>query len=80
MNRHLEAFARDFIYLHLLKCKDAEKHLFNQMYSPNNLKATPIEVSQRMGVKKLDWAMQQIERSLDKRGINVGSYTWDIQE
>ena len=66
MNQTLQKFARLYIKDGLNRCTDKEVSLFKRMYAKNQ--ETPKDkVVDDMPEEKLDWAMQQIDRTLEKR-------------
>ncbi len=69
MNDQLQEFARSMLKDGLLKLTDKQQHTFRMMYSPKRLDATIDEVVDGMHEDQLDWAMQQVERTLE--GINA---------
>ncbi len=65
MNKELESFARERLIYSLNRCTYCSRYIFNRMYSPKN-RFNPIEDTvAKMSVNKLDWAMQQVKRTLD---------------
>jgi len=66
MNNQLQKFARDQLKAGLAKLPESNQHFFKRMYSHENLDATICDVVDAMTEEKLDWAMQQVQRSLDK--------------
>jgi hypothetical protein len=46
-------------------CTDGEVHKFKQMYSPKNLDAPIDRVIKGISKSRLDWAMQQVCRTLE---------------
>ncbi len=66
MNKKLQSFGREFLKENLKKCNDAQQTIFKRMYSNGNLGLTIEEVVDRMPESKIDWAMQQVSRTLDK--------------
>ena len=70
MNNTLSLFAREKLKQELQKCTDAQIHLFKRMYSHNNLELPINEVVDNMPNEKLDWAMQQVERTLIKKATS----------
>lgn len=66
MNSQLEKFARDTLKSGLAKLPPAHQMLFKRMYSHKNLDLPIDDVVDKMPVDKLDWAMQQVKRGLDK--------------
>ena len=76
MNLELEKYAREYIRINIKKLKDAHIMIFKKMYSSKNLDANIDDVIDKMSVDKLDWAMQQVARSLIKEGIEI----WNFQK
>jgi len=69
MNERLQEFARQEIKNGLGQLPDDWQHRFKQMYWADaaTRRETPIDVVvDQMPPEKLDWAMQQIDRSLQK--------------
>ena len=66
MNTILEQFARKTIKEGLALCTDGERLTFNKMYSHKELDKDVDAVVDDMSMDKLDWAMQQVKRSVDK--------------
>ena len=66
MNKQLESFARKSLKEGLAQLPESNQMLFKRMYSHKNLEANVDDVVDGMPEDKLDWAMQQVERSLDK--------------
>lgn len=69
MNKQLQIFARRTLKEGLAKCTPDEHHIFRRMYSFKDLKKPIDEVVDGMDPDKLDWAMQQVQRTLDKKGL-----------
>jgi len=66
MNNELQAFARASLKDGLSKCTEGNQLMFKRMYSPKDLDKSICDVVDSMPVDKLDWAMQQVQRTLDK--------------
>ena len=64
MNEELESYARKQIRDGLAKLPDRMHLMFKRMYSPENLEADVYDVVATMPEDRLDWAMQQISRSV----------------
>jgi hypothetical protein len=89
MNEQLQRFARDSLKSGLAQLPEGSQLLFKRMYVPWALGiinerrkltdeelATPInEVIDKMPEDKLDWAMQQVERTLQKNELAGGIET-----
>jgi len=70
MNNQLQEFARKDLKDGLALLPESNQTLFKRMYSPENLDADIDTAVDNMPEEKLDWAMQQVQRSLDKlKGI-----------
>ena len=67
MNKQLRDFARKTLKENLALCSDGEVHRFKLMYSPKNVELDFRKVVDAMPKEKLDWAMQQVQRTLDQR-------------
>ena len=65
MNDTLSQFARGQLKRGLQKCSHAQILLFKRMYSYEGLELPINEVVDNMPDEKLDWAMQQIQRTLE---------------
>lgn len=66
MNKQLQAFARTELKEGLARLPEKQQLFFKRLYSHQNLEANINDVVNAMPVDKLDWAMQQVQRSLDK--------------
>ena len=64
MNNTLDKYARDELKAGLKKVSENMQLLFKRMYSHQNLNIDIDTVVDNMPAKKLDWAMQQVERSI----------------
>ncbi len=65
MNETLQAYARDELKKGLSRCVPTEIMLFKRMYSPTDTMKPINEVVDDMPYEKLDWAMQQVERTIE---------------
>lgn len=68
MNSQLSGFARQTLKEGLKKCTQEQQLFFKRMYSHKDLDKDISEVVDQIPDEKLDWAMQQIQRTLDKSG------------
>ena len=73
MNKTVSAFIRDRLKKGLSHLPEDSQHLFKRMYSPNNLEAPIEEVVDHMPDEKLDWALTQVEQSLQKQADELGN-------
>ena len=67
MNEQLQTHARDILKEGLAQCSDGEQLLFKRMYAHGNLDMSIDEVVNNMDTDRLDWAMDQVKRTLDKK-------------
>ena len=67
MNEQLQEFARGELKSGLMLLPEAAHLLFKRMYSPDDLSVHIYDVVDNMPEEKLDWAMQQVQRSIDKQ-------------
>lgn len=63
MNDKLRKFAKDYLKNELPKLSAKSINLFKRMYSHQNLDLDINDVVDNMPNEKLDWAMQQVERT-----------------
>jgi hypothetical protein len=66
MNDKIQQFARQELKDGLAQCTDAQQFMFKRMYSHGNLDLDIDQVVDNMPEEKLDWAMQQVQRTLGK--------------
>ncbi|MCK4446014.1 MAG: hypothetical protein KAW56_02925 [Candidatus Marinimicrobia bacterium] len=66
MNSQLEAYARQKIKEGLSKLSEGHQIIFKRMYSHENLKLPIDKVVDNMPKEKLDWALTQVQNSLNK--------------
>ena len=68
MNNMIREFAKDNLRNGLARCTEGQQLIFKKMYSPKDLSLPINELVNKMSDDKLDWAMQQVERTLKKSG------------
>ncbi len=67
MNSHLEKFARDTLKDDLAMCTVRQRYIFRRMYAHGHPTDLPMNVVvDDMPQDKLDWAMMQVKRTLEK--------------
>ena len=66
MNKQLENYARQKIKERLSKLPEGYQIKFKRIYSHENLKLPINEVVDKMRKEKLDWALTQVQNSLNK--------------
>ena len=67
MNSELQQFARNQLKIKLAKCTEKQQRFFKQMYAHGNLELSINDVIDKMDNDKLDWAMQQVQTTLNKK-------------
>ena len=67
MNDQLQKFARNSLKDSLTKLPENNQILFRRMYSHKNVNAKINDIIDAMPVDKLDWAMQQVQSTLDSK-------------
>lgn len=65
MNSKLEQFARAEIKKELAQCTLEQQLIFKRMYSHKNLELPIDEAVDAMPSDKLNWAIQQVERTVN---------------
>ncbi len=63
----MQKFARSTLLEGLNQLTKDHRRLFKRMYSHKNLEAPIEEVVANMPGDKLDWAMQQVQRTLEEK-------------
>lgn len=69
MNYYLNTYARMFLFNNLSKCNKKQVDLFRRMYFPHYTAITIENMSMQLPDEQLDWAMQQVAKTLDKDKI-----------
>lgn len=59
------AFIRAIIKDSLGDCTDSERLVFKRMYSPGGLDLSLAEIVDMISKRNLNWAMQQVHRTLE---------------
>ena len=67
MNNELQNFAKDYLKDNLAKCSVEQRYIFRLMYGYNKPELTINEIVDAMPEDKLDWAMDQVKRTLDNK-------------
>lgn len=67
MNDQLQNYARSALKEGLAQCTDGEQLLFKRMYSHGNLDLPIDKVVDLMPSDRLDWAMEQVQKTTDNR-------------
>ena len=66
----LKGFTREQLKSGLAQLPESNQRLFKQMYSHNNMELPIDKVVDNMLEDKLDWAMEQVQKTLNKRANN----------
>lgn len=66
MNEQLQQYARQNIKEGLNKCTEKQRYFFKRMYSHDDLESAMDDVVKGISVEQLDWAMQQVKRTVDQ--------------
>ena len=66
MNDQIQQFARQTLKDGLAQCTEGQCSLFKRMYSFKDQSLSIDAVVDRIPSEKLDWAMQQVQGTLDK--------------
>lgn len=64
MNQTISTFARNELKAGLSKCSETQQLLFKRIYSYKNIDLPINDVVDQMPNEKLDWAMQQVEKTI----------------
>lgn len=67
MNKSLQNYAKNTLKEGLAQCSMEQQLLFKRMYAHGNIEMSINDVVDKMEVEKLDWAMQQVQSTLDKK-------------
>ncbi len=67
MNNEIQQFARNSLKRKLGLCTEAEQLFFKRLYSFEDLSLSMGEVVDNMPSENLDWAMEQVQRTLDEK-------------
>lgn len=65
MNKQIENFARNTLKEGLAQCTEEQQLFFKRMYSHKNLEMPINDVIDGIETEKLDWAMEQVRRTLN---------------
>ena len=67
MNNDLQEYARKTLLEGLPQLEEKHRLLFKRMYSHENLDASIEDIVASIPEENLDWAMQQVQRTLDEK-------------
>ena len=74
-NETIKNAAKEMLKELLKECTDGQKLMFKRMYSHKNLELQINEAVDQMADDKIDWAMTQVERTVEnnrKKLLNAG--------
>lgn len=66
--KKLQDYAKSVLKDGLSQCTDAQQVMFKKMYAHNEMNKDINDIVDPLPEDKLDWAMQQVERTLRRRG------------
>ena len=66
MNETLKTAAKDILKNLLSECTEGQQMMFKRMYSHKNLELSINEAVDKMDESKLNWAITQCERTVEK--------------
>jgi hypothetical protein len=69
LNKKLSNYARNELLKGLSQCTEAQQHLFKRTYAGGKLELSIEKVVENMDDEKLDWAMVQIDNTINKNPI-----------
>ena len=70
MNRTMADFGRKKLKELLSQCTESQQLMFKRMYAHDNLDLPIGECVDQMDESKIDWAISQCERTVEKSNIN----------
>jgi hypothetical protein len=74
MNKTLSDFGRKTLKELLAQCTWEQQHFFKRMYSHKNLEASIDECVDNMDESKIDWAITQCEKTVEKNRKKIRDY------
>lgn len=69
MNTTIKNIAKKILKELLIECTDEQQLIFKRMYSHKNLELSINEAVDQMADNEIDWAMTQVERTVEKNRI-----------
>lgn len=70
MNETLKNIAKKILKDLLSQCTDGQQLMFKRMYCHKNLDLPINEAVDQMSDDKIDWAITQVERTVEKNKLN----------
>jgi len=71
MNEQLQNYARRTLKEGLAQTSNSQQLLFKRMYAHNNLNTPINKVVDNMKPDQLDWAMEQVKKTLKKNEVGI---------
>jgi len=71
MNKTLNSAAKEILKNLLVQCTEQQQLMFKRMYCHENLNATIDEAIEQMDENKIDWAITQVERTIEKNSLKI---------
>ena len=65
-NETLKSAAKKILIDLLIQCTEGQQRMFKRMYYPSGLDKSIEEAVEQMDSTKIDWAISQTERSIEK--------------
>ena len=75
MNNLLKETDKNYLKENLAKLPESNQHLFKQMYAKGKMDLDINTVIDNMDEEKIDWAMQQVKKTLEK--MTQAPTKWD---
>lgn len=69
MNTTIKNIVKKILKELLIECTDEQQLIFKRMYSHKNLELSINEAVDQMADNEIDWAMTQVERTVEKNRI-----------
>ena len=71
MNETLKTLAKETLKNLLSECTEGQQRMFKRMYAYNNINITINKAVDQMAEEKIDWAITQTERSIEKNKLSL---------
>jgi hypothetical protein len=69
MNQTIKNMAKEMLKKLLAECDNNQQLMFKRMYSHKNIDLPINDVVDKMDDDKIDWAMTQVERTIEKNKL-----------
>lgn len=71
-NETIKKFAKELLKDLLDECTEAQQLIFKRMYCDKNLEYSINDAVDQMDDDKIDWALTQVERTVEKNRSSIG--------